>query len=759
MKNHILAIILIFSGVALYGQSGTVRGNVYDKETGEPIIYGSVYLEGTTMGSNTDLDGFFNISNVPAGDYRLVTTYIGYDTSYVDIAVKANAIIYESINIEQSGVELGVVNISATKEEARSEVKISKVSVSQREIKALPSVGGEPDIVQYLQVLPGIISTGDQGGQLYIRGGSPVQNKILLDGLTLYNPFHSIGFFSVFETDIIQNVDVHTGGFNAEYGGRISAIVDINTRDGAKNRLGGFVSASPFMAKALVEGPVVKYKEGGGSTSFIFSGKKSLTEYLSKDLYRYAADNDSIGLPFTFTDFYGKLSFNSKTGSSLDIFGFNFNDEYDNPAIANVGWQNVGVGSKFKLVPAGTNMIIGGAVGFSNYEIGYEEDDLGERNSDIKELNATLDFTIFGNNNEFKYGVELRSIRTNFDFLNPYKVRLSQVQSTTELSGFLKYRQVIADRLVLEPSMRLMYYASQSNFSPEPRLGLKYNISDALRFKAAAGIYTQNILSTANERDVVNLFSGFLSGPESRVTDFEGKELDNTLLRSRHLVGGFEYDINDHTTINIEGYYKDFPQLIAINRNKLNTLDADYIKEDGEAYGVDFSLKYDLNRFYIWTTYSHGYVNRFDGEQDYPTVFDRRHNVNALLNYKIDETGSWLASLRWNFGSGFPFTKTQGFYNDQDFEDGLSTEYQTNNPSELGVIYSDIRNGGRLPYYHRLDASITKKMKFSKYTGLEITASVSNIYNRKNIFYFDRIEYDRVDQLPYIPSISVKLDF
>jgi len=151
--------------------------------------------------------------------------------------------------------------------------------------------------------------------------------------------------------------------------------------------------------------------------------------------------------------------------------------------------------------------------------------------------------------------------------------------------------------------------------------------------------------------------------------------------------------------LNVEGYYKDFPRLITVNRNKLDSSEPNYIEEEGEAYGVDFSAKYEMPRVYVWATYSYGFVNRFDGEQTYPTIFDRRHNMNFLATYDLDTDGSWQASARWNFGSGFPFTRTQGFYNYQSFLDGVGSSYETNNPEQVGILYSDDRNDGRLPYY------------------------------------------------------------
>ena len=211
--------------------------------------------------------------------------------------------------------------------------------------------------------------------------------------------------------------------------------------------------------------------------------------------------------------------------------------------------------------------------------------------------------------------------------------------------------------------------------------------------------------------------------------------------------------------VNVEGYYKDFPHLVVVNRNKIDASQSDYSVEVGDAYGVDFSAKYENGPVYVWATYSLGKVQRFDGEQEFPTIFDRRHNINLLGTYAFGNKKSWEASARWNFGTGFPFTQTRGFFNDIAFTDGVSTDVNTNNPDNIGIIYSDDRNGGRLPTYHRMDVSVTKKIDITKRFGVDIVASVTNAYDRRNIFYFDRVEYDRVDQLPIIPSMAVKARF
>jgi TonB-dependent Receptor Plug Domain/CarboxypepD_reg-like domain len=759
MHNKFLFfLILLCFSVSAFSQNGTVRGNIFDKDTGSPVVSSEVRLDGTGMAAISDLDGFFVITNVPPGEYLLKAVYLGYDTVSIVVKVKPSSIIYQSLTMIESAVQLEGVSISAASEQRRSTVNISQISVSQKQIKALPSVGGEPDLVQYLQVIPGIISTGDQGGQIYIRGGSPVQNKILLDGLNVFNPFHSIGFYSVFETELIKNVDVLTGGFGADYGGRISAIVDIKTRDGNKTRQSGFLSGGPFLLKGMLEGPIKKFKEGGTSISYVLTAKKSLIEQTTKTLYSYAAPVDTIGLPFSFQDLYGKIAINTANGSKVNLFGFNFDDAYNNPLLAGVKWKNQGGGVNFNLIPQGSNIIVSGLVGFSTYNVQIDEETEEPRTSDIDELSANFDFTFFGNKNEVKYGIEAKSIRTDFEFVNPFGLRLAQEQNTTELGVYGKYRQIFG-KFIMEPSMRIQYYSSLGKASLEPRVGVKYNFSDKFRFKGAGGRYTQNILSTSNERDVVNLFNGYLSGPEGIVTDSKGNRIPNKLQVAKHLVAGFEYDLTENITVNLEGYFKNFDQLIVVNRNKLSKSEADYVVETGKAYGGDISIKYEKPRTYVWFTYAYGLVNRDDGFQIYPTIFDRRHNVNTLVTYDLDKKGTLQVSGRWNLGSGFPFTKTKGFYNYLDYLGGVGTPYQTENPKNVGIIYSEVRNGGRLPYYHRLDLSIVKKFKFGKHAGLDVTASVTNAYDRPNIFYFDRVTYSRVDQLPILPSISAKLHF
>jgi hypothetical protein len=756
----LLTIAFLLPAVSLQAQKpGTVRGNVFDKETTQPVAFATVQIEGTTLGGTTDINGFFTVGNVPPGEQTLIVSYLGYDAFTTKVTIRSGDIAYQNIYLQESGTNLGEVVISGQQAQARTEVQVSKLTVTPREIRALPSAGGQADIAQYLTVLPGVIFTGDQGGQLYIRGGSPVQNRIILDGMTIYNPFHSIGFFSVFETELIRNVDVFTGGFNADYGGRISAVVDVNTREGNRRRIAGQVSASPFQAKALIEGPIVPLKpesSSGNTASFVLTGKKALINRFDKTFYPHV--NDSVGIPFDYQDIYGKLSLQASNGSRFNAFGFNYTDGVKFP-ITEVGWKSSGGGIDFTLVPSNSNTIVAGTFTYSGYDSRIEEADRQPRSSSIGGFQAGMNFTNFDLDNEVKYGFDLTSFRTEFEFINFRQLTINQFENTTEIAAYVRYKRKFGP-LVIEPGFRIQYYVSFGQISPEPRLGLKYNITDRLRFKAAGGLYSQNLLATVNERDIVNLFVGFLTGgQESIYKPGTTEPTSSRLQKAAHAVAGFEFDIAPNFNINIEAYYKDFSQLLALNRNKLLATDPNFVVETGDARGIDFSLKYEARRYYIWGAYSLGYVTRNDGQQIYPPVFDRRHNLNLVGTYQFGRKEEWEFGARWNFGSGFPFTLTQGFYTNYTFNDGIGTDVLTGNGDNVGIIYADERNTGRLPYYHRLDLSLKRLFSFSRYTKLEVTASATNVYDRDNIFYFDRVRFARVNQLPLLPSLSLTLQF
>lgn len=768
-KHSIVLLIACFT-LSAAAQTGTIRGFVYDKGNGEPIIFTNVILKGTTIGAATDVNGYFSITRIPPGSYDITVTSLGYDTLSKAVTVGKDQILTEKLFISRAAIEIREFEISATKQEAQTQVQMGVTKLTPRQIERMPAVGGEADLAQYLQVVPGVIFTGDQGGQLYVRGGSPIMNKMMLDGMVLYNPFHSIGLFSVFDNDIIRNADIYTAGFNAEHGGRISSIMDITTRDGNKSRLSGKVGASTFAAKAMLEGPLKKQTEpGAGSSSFLLNARHSYLDQSSKLFY---TSIDTAGLPFSFTDLYGKVSFLGANGSKFNLFGFNFEDNVNYQRVSDLGWNNWGAGTNFVLVPAGSAVLIDGVFSMSNYSIEMQEAALEPRSSEIASFNGGLNFKYFMGEDEARYGVEILGFRTNFRFFNSLGRLYEQEQNTSEIAGYFNYKKVL-NKVVIDPGLRLHFYATYGVINIEPRLGFKWNVTDNTRFKLAAGRYSQNLVAANSDRDVVNLFYGFLAAPDdlpSTLTtrDGEVREINDPIQRANHYVAGIEQDITNEITVNFEVYLKDFRQVTNLNRNKLfndtpefadkpDELKKDFIVETGEAYGADLQLKYEKNNTYIWAVYSYTYVDRFDGTQVYNPVWDRRHNVNLVLSQAFGKFDAYKFNIRWNYGSGFPFTQTQGFYGSVPFNGDINYDLVHGN-SELAILFGDI-NAGRLPDYHRLDIGFTRTWRFSDTSQLEVDLSVTNVYDRENIFYFDRVRYQRVDQLPFLPSAGISFRF
>ncbi|MBN1199560.1 MAG: TonB-dependent receptor [Bacteroidales bacterium] len=767
-------LFCVLLSTPLLAQFGTIRGFVYEEETGEPVIFTNVYLYKTSMGAPTDENGYFAITRIPPGDYILMVTYIGFDSIQIPLTVKGNELITQKLYLKSASLNLGEVSISAARQDRQSETQTSIIKVTPKEIQKIPAMGGQPDLAQYLTVLPGVIFSGDQGGQLYIRGGPPVQNKVLYDGMIVYNPFHSIGLFSVFDVDILKNVDVYTGGFNADYGGRISSIMDISTRDGNKNRFGGKFDISTFGAKALLEGPIARQKnENSASASFILSIKNSYLDKSSEIFYSYMDQK----LPYSFLDIYGKISINAPNGSKVNLFGFDFTDRatlqgynFDNSVLTEVpvdyNWSSYGGGGNFIVIPGKSAVLLEGNFAYSYYKVNMDEPNKAPRSSSIAGFNGGLQFTYFFGKNALKYGIELSGYKTVFDFYNSLNRNIDITQNSTEIDLFVKYKWIVG-KFIFEPGIRAQYYASLSTFSPEPRLAIKYNVAKNFRLKAAGGYYTQNLISTTNDLDVVNLFYGFLTGPENLPKEFDGKEVKNKLQQAWHAILGFEWDITDNLSINVEAYYKYYPQLTNLNRNKLyedteaNADQPDYLKKDfiietGDAEGIDFSVKYDLRNFHFWGTYSLGYIHRFDGVSTYVPPFDRRHNVNLMGTYAFGKTKTWELNLRYNYGSGFPFTPTQGYFEELFFTD-IGTPVTITNGS-LGILYGDY-NSHRLTYYSRLDIDLKKSFHFGKRMKLDIDASVTNLLNEKNVFYVDRITNTVVYQLPILPSLGLSFSF
>jgi hypothetical protein len=782
MKYLLLLSLIIMSTLSALSQDHTIRGFIYDKSNGEPMAFEKVRIlnsgdSSTVTGALTDVNGFFSIPKVDKGNYILKIENFSYEVITKNINVPVGKGILEfKFELEKlSNIkEFDAVDVSAESKQKKNEVQISTIKMDKKGLERIPSVGAENDIVGAFSVTPGVVTTGDQGGQLYVRGGTPIQNKILLDGMTIYNPFHSIGFFSIFETELVKNVDIYTGGFDAQYGGRISSVMDITYRDGNRKEFGGKISASPFLAKAVLEGPLSKPKDGSASAgSYILSAKHSLLDYTSTSLYR--GINDGNGLPFNFTDLYGKVTFNGDGGSKFSAFGFHNRDSV-NYSVADLDWKSSGGGMNFLLVPSSSPIFIKGHVNGSTFETTFNEIEEEPRYSRIGGFDLGFDFTYFlKNDGEMNYGFNFNGFSTSYVTFNEAKKKIEQENFSSEVGAYFNYR-LIKGRWVVQPSIRAQIYASYGTISPEPRIGLKYNVNEKFRLKFSGGRFSQNFTSASSDRDVVNLFNGLLSAPgsfqvQSTFVDQYGKEHEvrNGIQYAWHGIGGFELDVTKNISLNLEGYYKYFSQLSNINQNKIyedevqfqdidDVYKKDYIIESGVSYGVDLLIKYTKDRLFLWGVYSYGYSTRWDGFTEYFPVFDRRHNINLVGSYMFGKKKDLELNIRWNLGSGLPFTPTAGFYQGETFSGGVTTDYTTSNPDNVSTLLGSF-NSQRLPYYHRLDITVKKQFKFKNEDVLEIIGSITNVYDRNNIFYVNRVTGEIIYQFPILPSLGISYKF
>ncbi|MCE2711825.1 MAG: TonB-dependent receptor [Cryomorphaceae bacterium] len=778
MKLFSLFLIAFFITSVSYAQEHTVRGFIYAKSNGEPIGFEKVRLLGSDSsfiaGALTDVNGFFSIPKLNIGKYLLKVENQAYKQVVVPVEIKiAKGITDVKIELEKIDIrEIGDITVTAESKRKKNEVLVSQIKLDKKALERIPKIGAENDVVMAFSVTPGVVTTGDQGGQLYVRGGTPIQNKILLDGMTIYNPFHSIGFFSIFETELVKNVDIYTGGFDARYGGRISSVMDISYRDGNKKEFGGKISASPFLGKAVLEGPIGKKNASGNSPgSYVFSAKHSLLDYTSRSRYRLV--NDPNGLPYNFTDLYGKVTFNSNGGSKFSVFGFRNLDSVSY-SVADLNWKAAGGGMNVLLVPSSSSMMIKGHVNGSSFETTFTETATQPRYSRIGGFDLGFDFTYFlRNEGEMNYGFNFNGFNTEFVTYNEAKRQISATNFNTELGAYYNYR-LVKNRWVIQPSIRAQVYASLGTLSIEPRFGAKYNATEKIRIKISGGRFSQNFTSASSDKDVVNLFNGLLSAPTNVQTTFvnqflNSKEVKNGIQYAWHAIFGVEADLTKNLTLNVEGYYKYFSQLSNINQNKLyedvaqfsnidDVYKKDFIIEDGVSYGIDFLLKYSKNRLFLWGVYSYGHSTRWDGFQKYYPVFDRRHNINLVGSYLFGKSKDLELSVRWNLGSGLPFTPSAGGYQAETFSGGVNTDYTTTNPQSVTTILGDF-NSSRLPYYHRLDITLTEKFELKNKDVLEIIASVTNIYNRNNIFYVNRVTAEQIYQFPILPSMGVSYKF
>ena len=762
IKLIFLSLILHLAANPVTGQDRLIKGFVFNSADGSPVYLASVQIANLEQVSLTNESGYFIFNQLLSGTYTIKINCLGYAEYHAEIKLETSNV-QIVVNLDPLTIQIPEVQVSGERQRLTRTNTIGSYQLNPKMINKVPSIGGQSDLAQFLQVIPGVSFTGDRGGQFYIRGGAPVYNKVTLDGLTVISPFHSIGFMSVFDADIITIANVCTAGFNAQYSGRLSSVIDLKTRDGNRTRLEGKASANSFGYELLLHGPIIKMQpEDSRSVSFLFSNKSSYIDKIAPRIYPYL---DSIGLPYLYNDFYGKISMLGRKGDQLSVFGHHFSDQANFSGLINTSWVSNSVGSKLVLTPSGSEYLLTAYVGYSDYYASISEINKSPRETRYNSFQANIGSGAFLKKTEFKWAVEISGITTNYTFVDLNDVVARVNSYTTDLNVFGQLKRTFKNCL-LEPGLNIHYYSSESHLAIEPRLQFKYNLNSVVSLNFATGLYSQDLISTVAEQDIINLFQGYYTGTNLIPSEFHGKEIKNSIQKAWHGVAGISSFFMNNLKLTAEVYVKDFYKLVNFNRNKIyedtkaNKEVIDYLKkyfiiEKGWSYGIDLLADYQNDWFSLWLGYSLGFANREDEFASFIPHFDRRHNINLLVN--VQPVKKFSLKARWNLASGFPFTQNMGLYEELNMDYGTLIQSLTGT-GNLSVYYGPY-NEGRLPWYHRLDVSAHWTITIAKKITLEVHAGVMNAYNRKNIFYLDRLTGKRINQLPVFPNAGMVIRF
>lgn len=760
MKYILLLIIWVLPFSVLSEEKYSISGIVNDDTSKEAIISATVALykdsvinkDNFVKGAYSNKFGFYSLPNIPNGTYYLAVSSVGYKLQITKLTV-ANDDVRQNIQLESVSVMTQELTVTADRESSPTS-SISSISISPSFVSKMPAFGGEVDIFRTLQLLPGIAAGSELSSGLYVRGGSPDQNLILLDGVTVYNPSHLAGFISSFNNDAIKDIRMIKGAFPAEYGGRLSSVLDLTMKEGRKDKVGGKAGISLISSKLTVEGPINE------NSSFMISGRRFYF-----DLLLGLITNDAP--TYYFYDFNAKANYKLSDNDVLyvsgyfarDVFGVNENDNDDisvnwGNSTANIRWMHIvnpELFTNFSLVY--TDYIFDSNIG--------EEDVIFNTGSRIRDIVLKGDAQYLAYDDHIiKTGADITwhnfNAKANFnesnineaDFLGEGNI------NTFDIALYAQDEWKATDRLDVNYGLRGYYFQQGNYLDIEPRLSATYLTGEGVRLKGAFAVANQYIHLVVRNN---------ISLP----TDLWFPSTENILpSRSYQGVLGAEMNIIDDTyLISLEGYYKKMDNLLEYRDDAEFTLgiplEEQFTRGEGRAYGIELFLNKKIGNFTGWVGYTLAWTKRqFDdlnnGKEFYPR-YDRRHDISVTLNYEFSDV--WELGLAWVYGTGQAFTMPTSTYYWREDYDYYNDKYQ----------FSD-RNGVRLPAYHRMDLNFMYKFKAYNLPWV-LSINIYNVYDRRNPFaWYINNEYDpqtgdykkqlkQITLFPIIPTLGLSFEF
>lgn len=776
-----LLLFLLFGIPLTLAQTININGFIRDADTGEDLSYVNIIVVDRDFGTTSNNYGFYSLAIDENKNCQLIFSYVGYQSDTIRLSAHADTSlnIYLTPSIVLSAVE---VESSSPKQQLRS-TQMSTLELLPNTIKSLPALLGEVDVIKAVQLLPGVQGGNEGFAGLYVRGGGPDQNLILLDGVPIYNANHALGIFSVFNADAIRDIRLIKGGFPARYGGRLSSVLEINTKEGNLNAVHGEGTISTIASKITMEGPIKKDK-----TSFLLSTRRS---YIDLILNPLLSGND---LTTYFYDFNTKirhkindrhqLYFSLYTGADrlANVFEEEDGEEYG----GGLDWKNLvsSIRWNYKL----SNKL------FSNFNLNYSRYDV-----DVNNYEKTT--TTESSANYFS-SIEDIGLSWNFDFAplpqhavkwgvnlightyNPGALNLNVIANAEQIDSLLTTKKLhsfeynayleddfeIGNRLASNIGLHFSGFQVENEHytSLQLRVGSRYQLKDDLSLKA----------SFANMAQYINLLSNESLGLPTDLWVPSTARVKPQLAWQAAV--GMAKSIKKGYALSLEAFYKQMDNVVSYQEGSqfLYQLEEDWqdkvTQGQGEAYGAELFLEKKLGKTSGWLGYTLSWNWRqFDdinGGRRYPFRYDRRHDLAIVVNHQRNDRVAY--SFSWQYGTGNAISVPQFRY--------ASGPIPTN--PNVGIFSSDLerfviteRNGYRMSSFHRLDASVSFTKQKKHYTRKWII-SIYNVYGHINP-YLVRLDLDRgrpiiegeererevqlkeVGLIPFVPSIAYSFKF
>lgn len=774
---RLLSLFLLLTSSQLFAQKYTISGYVEDAATGERMVGVNVVAKELSLGTTTNTFGFYSLT-LPSSEFNLEMTFIGYKKS----SKKVNLVesIQINVGLESQVEELDEI-VLIGEETIVKQTQSSVIDVPVQQIKSMPALLGEVDVLKAIQLLPGVQSGSEGTSGFYVRGGGPDQNLILLDGVPVYNASHLFGFFSVFNADAIKNVRLTKGGFPARFGGRLSSVLEIDMKEGNMKEYKGNASVGLIASRMTVEGPIQKDK-----SSFIISARRTYADALAQPIIMASNDGERAGYYFydLNTKFNYKFSEKDRVYWSAYLGDDRFYGAYNDGGLGETDKYKFGLGWGNKTSSLRWNHLFSDKL-FSNTMLTYSKYMFSVENTEeyayqneayeymfnyysgIEDLGARIDFDYLPNPNHYvKFGVNY----INHTFF-PGQLDLSEEESEEDYYYSFDTSYVFSDRIYaddfsvyLEDDFKVgerlkvnigMHASSfkvkgENYFSLQPRFQARYLLTQDWALKASYAEMQQNVHLLTNSD--AGLPTDIWVPATDKVKPQYSRQVAGSLTRV--LKEGM-YDLS------IEGYYKTMSDLISYKEGASFMSFQDWQETvetsgQGESYGLELFLQKKRGKTSGWIGYTLSWTNRrFDninfGEW-YPYKYDRRHDMSVVLSHEFSK--SFDVGFTWVYGTGNALTFPQATY-------WALNEGQ--NGTSI-IEYFGKKNSSRMNAYHRMDlaANFHKEKKRGVRT---LSVGLYNAYNRKNP-YFVYLGYEQgrktarqVSLFPMIPSITYNFKF